>query len=134
MPKGAGEGRGVIEGIEQRRTRKGEHYLVLTIDGERYSLWNKDYFDQVQEGDVVAYKWRESGDFKKLVEIERLGNDLELRERRLTRMGCLKYAIELAASFFDSDPNRKVEFALEAAERFERYIMGLDNEPKKKAE
>ncbi|MEM2691449.1 MAG: hypothetical protein QXS01_05045 [Candidatus Bathyarchaeia archaeon] len=125
-----GEAKGIVEGIEQKKTRKGEEYWIVTIDGERYSLWNKDYFEQLQEGDLVAYRWRESGDFKKIVEIERIGNDLEEREKKLTKMGCLKYAVELAASAFNLDETKKLSFALEAAEAFERYIMGLEGRPK----
>ncbi|MEM3389710.1 MAG: hypothetical protein QW491_09910 [Thermoproteota archaeon] len=129
-----GEAKGIVEGIEQKKTRKGEEYLLITIGGERYSLWNKDYFDQLNEGDLVAYKWRESGDFKKIVDIERISDDLELRERKLTRMGCLKYAVELVANSSDLDENEKVAFVIEAAEAFERYITSLQSRPKTQRE
>lgn len=121
------EGTGIVEGIEQKKTRKGEQYLLVTINGERYSLWDEDYFDQFREGDLVAYKWRESGDFKKIVEIERITDELERRERTLTRMGCLKYAVELAASALNLEESKKVAFALETAAAFERYVMGLQS-------
>jgi hypothetical protein len=124
------QGRGIIEEIEERESKNGQSYLAITIDGERYSLWDKKYFEQINEGDLVAYKWKQSGNFKNITEIERMENDLSLdiRERKLTRMGCLKYAIELASALNELDANDRIGYAIEAAQAFERYVMALVKE------
>jgi len=125
------EGRGIIESIKEKKTKSGEKYLALTIDGERYSLWDKDYFNQIQEGDLVTYKWKQSGNFKKITEIERIENpELDLRERKLIRMGCLKYATELISGLNGFDVADRISYTIEAAQVFEKYVMALIEEAK----
>ena len=41
--------KGEIEKIWKNQTADGRRYDVLQIGGERYSLWEEDYFDKFQE-------------------------------------------------------------------------------------
>jgi len=122
--------RGKIESLELRRLKDGREYLSLDIDGERYSLWDKDYFDKIRLGDFVEYEWKQSGRYKNITEIEPANMDYQNRERRneqIARMSCLKSASEILANAH-MEPMEKANLALDIARMFEAYIFDLERE------
>jgi hypothetical protein len=61
--------KGEIEKIWKSQTSDGRRYNVLQINGERYSLWEEDYLDKLQEGQTLEFDFRESGDFRNISRI-----------------------------------------------------------------
>jgi len=61
--------RGTIDQIWENENRNGQKYLTVQINGERYSVWDTEYFDLIQEGAGIEYDVRQSGNFKHLVDI-----------------------------------------------------------------
>lgn len=115
--------RGTIEKIWENESTKGKPYLTLLIDGEKYSLWDQKHFDQLQEGDEVEYKWRQSGDFRNITKIGRVDDgELTSNQKRMTRMGCLKYASSIV-SLTEGDLKEKASYAIAMARDFEQYVL-----------
>jgi hypothetical protein len=50
--------KGEIEKIWKNQTSDGRRYNVLQIGGERYSLWEEDYLDRLQEGQTLEFDFR----------------------------------------------------------------------------
>ncbi len=122
--------RGIIEKIWENESKKGQPYLTLLIDGERYSLWDKKHFADLEEGDEVIYQWKQSGDFRNISAIQRVETDgFSATQKRITRMGCLKYASSIV-SLSDVDLKEKADYTIAMARDFERYVLepGLDAE------
>ena len=121
--------KGRIEQISEGESKAGQKYLSVTIDGQRYIVWDEKYFDLLQEGALVDYKWKQSGssNFRKITEIEVLEDESNreefeaARNRKITRMGCLKYSATLLQNL-DIDPDEKVDKAIEVARKFENYV------------
>jgi hypothetical protein len=95
--------KGEIEKIWKNETADGRRYEVLQIGGERYSLWEEDYLDKLQEGQTLEFDFRESGDFKNISQIyepkdtgkepsseEKPPEYSDQRTRKTIRMSCLK--------------------------------------------
>jgi len=116
--------KGRIEKIWDNESRNGERYLGLTIDGQRYTLWEDKYFDQVQEGDVIDFEWKKSGRFKNIMKIKYDndgGNYPEKKLKSIIRMSCLKSASELLADS-DIEAKKRADIAIDFAKKFENYI------------
>ena len=116
--------KGRIEKIWDNESRNGQRYLGLSIDGQRYTLWEEKYFDQLQEGEVIDFEWKKSGRFKNITEIKYNNEDNNYPEKKLKsiiRMSCLKSASELIS---DSDvkTGKRADMAVEFARKFEDYI------------
>jgi len=118
--------RGKIESLELRRLKDGREYLSLDIDGERYSLWDKDYFDKIRLGDFVEYECKQSGRYRNITQIESTGLDYQdesrKRNEQIARMSCLKSASEILANAH-MEPVEKAHLALDIARMFEAYIF-----------
>ena len=94
--------KGKVEEISQESSKSGVEYLRVKIDDEMYSVRNQDHFDIFQEGDVVEFDYRESGQWKNIIDLAVLNsvgdetkervNYLLLRDRQIARMSCLKSA------------------------------------------
>ncbi len=41
--------KGEIEKIWDNESRNGERYLGLSVDGQRYTLWEEKYFDKLKD-------------------------------------------------------------------------------------
>ena len=108
----------------------GREYVSVNIDGEKFSLWDKEYFGKLKAGDTVEYKWRQSGRYKNITEIEPTnthsypGNNDD-RNGQIARMSCLKSASELLANAH-MDPLDKATLALDIAKKYEAYIFNND--------
>ena len=69
--------KGEIEKIWKNETADGRRYNVLQIGGERYSLWEEDYLDKLQEGQALEFDFRNSGDFKNISKIYEPTNETD---------------------------------------------------------
>ncbi len=122
--------KGVIEKVWDKLDRKGGRYLVLQIAGERYSLWDEQRMNGLEEGIVVEYEWKQAGRYKNISTIE-LDPDYsathraQKRDRDVVRMSCLKSAAALLSSA-DADPEKKGQLTLDLARQFERYVTERD--------
>ena len=123
--------RGTIEQVWKNESRNGRKYLTVQIGGDKYSVWDAKYFDQLQPGATIEGEVRESGNYKHLSEIEpvRARSDGGYRpsdkDRQITRLSCLKSASEIAAPVA-MDIEGKQELVVELARRFERYVYEED--------
>ncbi len=119
--------RGIIEQVWENESRNGQKYLTVQIDGERYSVWDTKYFDQLREGVEVEYEFRQSGNFKNITQVRDPGEQNEApayhnhRDRQITRLSCLKSAAEILAPA-QLDPDAKRDLVIETAKVFERYV------------
>jgi hypothetical protein len=120
---------GTIEAIYENEGRSGRTYWVLSIDGQNYSVWDPDLINGLNSGDRIEYRWRKSGNFKNITELERLeatseNSNPDGKQDQIVRMTSLKYASLLVGNDTDIDLGDKPELALDIAKRFERYIKG----------
>lgn len=123
--------KGIIEQVWENESRNGQPYLTVQIDGERYSVWDTQYFDQLQEGAEIEYQFRQSGNFRNITEVATLteNNDVPLyqngRDRQITRLSCLKSAAQILAPA-QIDPDAKRDLVIDTARVFERYVQEDD--------
>lgn len=116
--------KGRIEKIWDNESRNGQRYLGISIDGQRYTLWEEQYFDQLQEGDVIDFEWKKSGRFKNITEIKYNNEENNYPEKKLKsiiRMSCLKSASELISDS-DVETGKRADMAIDFARKFEDYI------------
>jgi hypothetical protein len=116
--------KGTIEKVWENKSRTGQKYLTLSIDGERYSLWDEKYFDQIHEGEVIDFDWKKSGNFKNITKVTPIDEENIYANKRLDRiikMSCLKSASEILSSS-KVELNKKADMAIEVARKFEKYI------------
>jgi len=127
--------KGEVEKVWKNETQDGRRYEVLQINGERYSLWEEDYLDRIQEGQSLEFDFRESGDFKNITKIyekpepgqEGKRNEYEdRRNKKIVRMSCLRSASKvLTGSRIPSQ--ERAEKTIEIAKKFEKYIEDDNN-------
>ena len=119
--------------IWENESRKGQRYLGLSIEGQRYTLWEDKYFDLINEGDVIDFEWKKSGKYKNIIKIATMNEDNLYSERKLKsiiRMSCLKSASELISDS-EIEADERAERAIEFARKFEDYIREDWTEGKK---
>ena len=123
--------KGRIERIEEKHARNGQTYLLLSIEGQNYSLWDGKAFDGVHEGDLVEYKWKQSGYYRNITDIgsvdEPSGNGQSSRDVHILKMSCLKSASAILGNL-DCEPDERVTLTIGAARKFEKYITDADDE------
>ncbi len=126
--------KGEVEKLWKNETEDGRRYEVFQIGGERYSLWDEDYLDRIQEGQSLEFDFKESGDFKNITEIYDQPGEVEKepeygnqRLKKTIRMSSLKSASRVLIGSKIPYQNR-AEKAIEIAKKFEKYIDddGLD--------
>ena len=126
--------KGEVEKVWKNETEDGRKYEVFQIGGERYSLWDEDYLDRIQEGQSLEFDFKESGDFKNITEIYEPSKNEEKepeygnqRLKKTIRMSSLKSASRVLIGSKIPYQNR-AEKAIEIAKKFEKYIDddGLD--------
>lgn len=114
--------------------RNGKPYWVLRINGERYTVWNPKLLEGIQEGSLVAYEFKRSGNYRhitRLIPVPEPGETgagsaglyLNERDARMVRMSALRSAAQLIYTI-EMRWEEKVESTLQLAREFERYIMG----------
>ena len=128
--------KGEVEKVWKNETQDGRRYEVLQINGDRYSLWEEDYLDRVQEGQSLEFDFRESGEFKNITKIyekpesgsEEKRNEYDGRNRKIVRMSCLRSASKvLTGSRIPSQ--ERAEKTIEIAKKFEKYVNNDGDEP-----
>jgi hypothetical protein len=131
--------KGQIEKIWDNESRNGQRYLGLSIDGQRYTLWDEKYFDRLEEGDAIDFEWKKSGKFKNITKINLNEEGYDFMERRqagIIRMSCLKSASELISDS-EIEPEKRADLAITFARKFEDYVRegregGDDSDARKK--
>ena len=126
---------GRIEKVWQNEAQNKQPYLVLEIDGQRYSLWDENWIDKLQEGDIVEYDWKKAGKFRNITSIEQVNasaasSGSKEKDQHILRMSCLKSASTIFSGL-DAEPKKKVRLTVAAARHFEKYIN--DSLPEKPA-
>ncbi|MEE9389752.1 MAG: hypothetical protein V3U91_00765 [Candidatus Aminicenantaceae bacterium] len=126
--------KGEVEKLWKNETEDGRKYEVFQIGGERYSLWEEDYLDRIQEGQTLEFDFKESGEFKNITEIYEQPGEVEKepeygnqRLKKTIRMSSLKSASRVLIGSRIPYQNR-ADRAIEIAKKFEKYIDddGLD--------
>jgi hypothetical protein len=125
--------KGEVEKVWKNETTDGRKYEVLQIGGQRYSIWEEEYLDRIQEGQPLEFDFRESGDFKNITKIyDKPGNEkvpdgekkqpeYDGRNKRITRMSCLRSAAGvLTGSRIPCE--KRADKTIEIAKKFEKYI------------
>lgn len=120
--------KGEVEKVWKNETTDGRKYEVLQVDGEKYSLWDENYFDRFQEGQILEFDFRESGDFRNITKIHERSGDRggepeynEQRVKRIIKMSCLRSASRVLVGSKIPYANR-AEKTIEIAKKFEKYI------------
>jgi len=126
--------KGEVEKVWKNETEDGRKYEVFQIGGERYSLWEEDYLDRIQEGQTLEFDFKESGEFKNITKIyEKPENEPkepgygDQKQKKTVRMSSLKSASRVLIGSRIPYQNR-ADRAIEIAKKFEKYIDddGLD--------
>lgn len=61
--------KGKIDNIKINNLNDGRSYATLSIGGQRYSLWNKEYMEELNKGDMIEYDFKQSGKYKNITDI-----------------------------------------------------------------
>jgi hypothetical protein len=135
--------KGVIERIDHKELGDGREYLSFQISGNKYSVWDKKYFGQFTEGMPVDFKFKKSGKYLNISEIEedpnyKPGNNgngnnnpfnyPNQRDLQILKTSCLKCATYLVNGV-PLDVDKKVDLALDVAKRLEKYLTIVPDEP-----
>jgi hypothetical protein len=129
--------KGTVEKIWENESRSGQKYLGISIDGQRYTLWEEKYFDLIHEGETIDFDWKKSGKYRNITEITTRNDDNDYSKRRLKsiiRMSCLKSASELISDS-DIETEKRADLAIDFAKKFENYVKedwSGEQEPKQK--
>jgi hypothetical protein len=131
--------KGIVDKIWVNKTDDGKPYFVLKIGREKYSVWDKEYMDGIEEGSAVEYESTQSGKFKKITDMRKIdlepGIDLPERKSRdrngqeIVRMSCIRSAAALVADF-GAPPEEKADITLGLARKFEKYVIDPEEEMK----
>jgi len=126
--------KGIIERIQPRQLEDGREYLTFQISGNKYSVWDKKYFGTFNEGMPVSFKFKKSGNYLNISEIEQdpnykpgdngNGNPFGYpshRDLQILKTSCLKCATYLINDV-PLEVEKKVDLALEVAKRLEKYL------------
>lgn len=120
--------KGEVEKVWKNKTEDGRKYEVFQIGGDRYSLWDENYLDRIQEGQSLEFDFRESGDFKNIIRIyENPENESKILQyddqkvRRIIRMSSLRSASRILTGSKIPYENR-ADKTIEIARKFEKYI------------
>ena len=129
--------KGIVDKIWENKTDDGKLYFVLKIGGEKYSVWDKKYMDGIEEGSMVEYESAQSGKFKKITDMKKIGLEPGIappgrksRDRNgqeIVRMSCIRSATALVADF-GAPPEEKADITLGLARRFEKYVIDPEEE------
>jgi hypothetical protein len=137
--------KGIIERIYLNALGDGREYLTMEISGNKYSVWDKQYFGAFSEGMPVKFEFKRSGKYLNISEIEEdpdytpgsngNGNNNRFnypspRDLQILKTSCLKCATYLINDV-PLEVEKKVDLALEVAKRLEKYltIIPSDDEP-----
>lgn len=126
--------RGFVTEIMEKKTKKnGKPFQIYVIGSEEFSQWDEKHFDRVEEGDLLYFDVKESGDFKNITvnkiykvlaeEEFRKMQELINEKKHYIRMSALKTSSNLLNDLKIS-PYEKGSLALDMSDQFEKYIRG----------
>lgn len=121
---------GRVEKIWENQSNSGK-YWVLSIEGERYAVWDRKQMVGLRPGSLVDYDYRESGQYRNISRLNPVRSSgsmdpyLEERELRIIRMSCLRSACQMTYNI-DMNWEDKVKETLILARRFDRYVLGTE--------
>ena len=116
---------GRIDSVEKKKAKDGAPYLSLKIDGQHYTCWDEELFSGLKEGNLVQYRWRPSGRFKRITELKVIQDSPKpgANEQSLMRkMSALRSAALLHAHD-NRHPYQKRLNTLLTALSFELYLL-----------
>ena len=132
--------KGIVERIDLNVLGDGREYLTMQISGTKYSVWDKKYFRQFDEGMPVNFKFKESGKYLNISEIEpdsdykpesnqnknpfNYPNPRDLQILKTSSLKCATYFVKDVPVGME----KKVELALDVAKRLEKYITVTPNQ------
>ena len=97
--------KGEVEKKWKNETTDGRKYEVFQINRERYSLWDEDYLDRINEGQSLEFDFKESGEFKNITEIygpsrnkEKEPGYEDRKNSQIVRMSSLRSASKILSS------------------------------------
>jgi hypothetical protein len=117
--------KGRINRIWTNERKDGTKYWVLSIDGQRYSVWNQELVEGLNEGDVVDFEFKQSGNFRNITKLSKIKEQIYANDtqKQIVRMSCLRSAAELLSdSGLTYDV--RVKEALKVANKFEQWVIG----------
>jgi hypothetical protein len=109
--------------------RNGKPYWVLRIDGERYTVWNPEQLQGVEEGSLVVYEYKQSGRYRNITGLipvrpaESAQPYVSERDLRVIRLSCLRSATQMLYNI-EMNWEEKIKSTLDLAREFERYVIG----------
>jgi hypothetical protein len=117
----------------------GKLYWVLQIDGERYATWNRKHLEDLKEGSLVVYEYKQSGKYRNITSLAPVNapddeekpvyrskfTDPYERDLRMVRMSALRSATQLIYNE-QMDWDQKVASTFELAREFEHYVVGKE--------
>lgn len=135
--------KGKISKVWENRLDDGRSYLTLSINGERYNVWDKKYFGGLREGETVSYEFTRKGKYNNISSISKAEADQESRQNgngfngngldpasrkdlEIVRMSCLKTALSATQDLTDLTLNEKADTIIDVARRFESYVTDFD--------
>jgi hypothetical protein len=68
-PEGRNGMRGTIEQVWEREDRDGQKYLAIRIGGRRYSVPEGTYFNGIEPGAIVDYRYCKSNGFRQITDL-----------------------------------------------------------------
>ncbi len=126
--------KGIIERIYPNKLQDGREYLTLQINGAKYSLWDKKYFETLNEGMPVSFDFKKSGRYLNISEIEpdldyKPGNDGNKnpfnypspRDFQMKKTSCLKCATYIVKDI-PLEVDKKLDVTLDVAKKLEKYL------------
>jgi len=122
---------GTVQRVWCNRRADGSKYWVFSIDGRRYSTWNRDMAEGIRVGDRVEFAFTDSGRYRNLTALTRLPASrpwsadslgMQPKSLRVVRMNCLRIAAELVKET-TLLPEQKLAIATTMAKRLERHVL-----------
>ncbi len=151
---------GQIEDIEVKFSRRGKRYATVTIDGQIYSAWDKDFVKTYHVGDKIQFTYEMNGKFANIKDVELIepakerpplvegkegppaGDDdidafLEYdtrKNRQIARLSCLRSATSIitSANQGEMDLETMAKYTIDLSRTFEKYVLSLGRKKKRK--
>jgi len=122
---------GTVNKVWHNHRADGSEFWVLSVDGQRYSTWDRSLIKDVREGDPVEFAFTHSGRYRSLTALKRLPGPPSITSDRLgpspaslriVRMNCLRTAAEMLK---DTTllPEQKVSLSIAMAKTLEKHVM-----------
>lgn len=129
---------GTVCKIWENQTKEGVTFWVLSINGQKYGVWDKNLMQGLKEGDTVDFLWQPAGKYRTVTHLTRiesapsaptgaLGAAVDQKSRHIIRMSCVRSAAELLKGR-DSPTEERLEAALQIAEELEKHVLRPDSD------